>query len=135
MGVDLINSKIWIYWRTMIFLVKNWQLRCHRSMHICWRYFWIIKFFTSARYSRRNCLRITKTKNFFISMFILKYKSFNCWVSIFLYVIIYMYVYCSIFLTFKYLFVYLRYNVGWEKYEQDMLNVEESFVEYEVHLN
>ena len=46
-----------------------------------------------------------------------------------------MYVYCSIFLTFKYLFIYLRYNVGWEKYEQDMLNVEESFVEYEVHLN
>ena len=30
------------------------------------------------------------------------------------------------FLTFKCLFVCLRYNLGWEKYEQDMLNVEES---------
>ena len=30
------------------------------------------------------------------------------------------------FLTFKCLFVCLRYNLGWERYEQDMLNVEES---------
>jgi hypothetical protein len=60
-------------------------------------------------------------------MFFLNYMSLNCLVEIRIYVIVYVYIYCSIsLLTFKYLFVCLRYNLGWKKYEQDMLNVEKT---------
>lgn len=46
--------------------------------------------------------------------------------NMFLCYCIYVYLLLNSSLTFKYLFVCLRYNLGWEKYEQDMLNVEET---------
>ena len=99
----------------------------HRNMQIWWRHFFIIKFLMSARYSRRSCLRITKMKNFFYWYVYFELYEFELLrFNIFWYYCIYVYSLFNSFLTFKFLLVYLRYNLGWEKYEQNLLNIEES---------
>ena len=134
-GLAWLIPKIWVYWRTMIFFVKNWQLRGHLNMQFWWRHFLRIKFLTSARYSRRNCLHITKTKKFVIGMFNLssiywyvQFQGFYMLLCICMFIV-------QLFSNIQILVCLFKVQYWMREVWARYVKCRGRFVEYEVHLN